>query len=249
MDRADHFGLAELYQLRGRVGRSSRAGYAYFLLPSEGSVDSEARERLDALKKHAGLGAGFNIAIRDLEIRGAGNLLGSEQSGHIAAIGFQLYCQLLQRTVARLKGEKVPDIVDVTLNLDFLDYSPGSADAAANGACLPYDYVEEEAQRMEFHRRLAETSTLPAVRKLRAELADRYGRLPKAAARLVKVAEFRVLLAKAGYSRLDVRNGRGMFYKEGARDVDFVAHVEGNTAERKLASLVKALLEHSARAS
>ena len=249
VDRADHFGLAELYQLRGRVGRSSRAGYAYFLLPSEGSVDSEARERLDALKKHAGLGAGFNIAIRDLEIRGAGNLLGSEQSGHIAAIGFQLYCQLLQRTVARLKGEKVPDIVDVTLNLDFLDYSPGSADAAANGACLPYDYVEEEAQRMEFHRRLAETSTLPAVRKLRAELADRYGRLPKAAARLVKVAEFRVLLAKAGYSRLDVRNGRGMFYKEGAHDVDFVAHVEGSTAERKLASLVKALLEHSARAS
>ena len=160
----------------------------------------------------------------------------------------QVICATLLTSDA-VSLENVPDIVDVTLNLDFLDYSPGSADAAANGACLPYDYVEEEAQRMEFHRRLAETSTLPAVRKLRAELADRYGRLPKAAARLVKVAEFRVLLAKAGYSRLDVRNGRGMFYKEGARDVDFVAHVEGNTAERKLASLVKALLEHSARAS
>ena len=246
VDRADHFGLAELYQLRGRVGRSSRQGYAYFLLPEEGNVDSEARERLDALKKHAGLGAGFNIAIRDLEIRGAGNLLGSEQSGHIAAIGFQLYCQLLQRTVARLKGEQVPDLVDVKLNLDFLEASPSAAASEADSACLPYDYVSEEAQRMEFHRRLAETTTLPAVRKLRTELADRFGRLPKAAVRLVKVAEFRVLLAKAGYSRLDVHDGRALFYKEGECDVDFVAHVEGNTADRKLASLAKALLEHSA---
>ena len=125
VDRADRFGMAELYQLRGRVGRSSRQGYAYFLLPEEGLVDSEARERLNALKRHAGLGAGFNIALRDLELRGAGNLLGSEQSGHIAAVGFSLYCQLLQRTIARLKGEEVPMLVDVTLNLDFLDFSPG----------------------------------------------------------------------------------------------------------------------------
>ena len=242
VDRADTFGLAELYQLRGRVGRSARQGYAWFLLPEEGSVDAEARERLDALKKHAGLGAGFNIAIRDLEIRGAGNLLGSEQSGHIAAVGFQLYCQLLQRTIARLKGENVPDLVDVTLNLDFLDFSPGSADADENGACLPYDYVEDEAQRMDFHKRLAETASLPDVKRLRGELADRYGRLPKAAARLVKLAEFRVLCAQARVSRLDVRNGRAVFYRVGSHEPAFVGRVTGNTPDRKLASLVKMLL-------
>ncbi len=243
VDRADHFGIAELYQLRGRVGRSSWQGYAYFLLPEEGTLDAEARERLDALKKHAGLGAGFNLALRDLEIRGAGNLLGSAQSGHIAAVGFQLYCQLLQRTIARLKGDKVPDLVDVTLNLDFLDFSPGAADLETTGACLPYDYVEEEAQRMDFHRRLAETATLPAVRKLRTELADRYGRLPRAAARLMKLAEFRVLCARAGVSRLDVRNGRAVFYRTGSPDVAFVGHVEGSTPERKLASLARILVE------
>ena len=242
VDRADTFGLAELYQLRGRVGRSSRQGYAWFLLPEEGSVDAEARERLDALKKHAGLGAGFNIALRDLEIRGAGNLLGSEQSGHIAAVGFQLYCQLLQRTIARLKGEDVPDLVDVTLNLDFLDFSPGSADAETDGACLPYDYVEDEAQRMDFHKRLAETATLPDVKRLKGELADRYGRLPKAAARLVKLAEFRVLCAQARVSRLDVRDGRAVFYRVGSRDPAFVGRVMGNTPEKKLSSLVKLLL-------
>ena len=242
VDRADTFGLAELYQLRGRVGRSSRQGYAWFLLPEEGSVDAEARERLDALKKHAGLGAGFNIALRDLEIRGAGNLLGSEQSGHIAAVGFQLYCQLLQRTIARLKGENVPDLVDVTLNLDFLDFSPGSADAETDGACLPYDYVEDEAQRMDFHKRLAETATLPDVKRLKSELADRYGRLPKAAARLVKLAEFRVLCAQARVSRLDVRDGRAVFYRVGSRDPAFVGRVMGNTPEKKISSLVKLLL-------
>ena len=242
VDRADTFGLAELYQLRGRVGRSSRQGYAWFLLPEDGSVDAEARERLDALKKHAGLGAGFNIALRDLEIRGAGNLLGSEQSGHIAAVGFQLYCQLLQRTIARLKGEDVPDLVDVTLNLDFLDFSPGSADAESDGACLPYDYVEDEAQRMDFHKRLAETSTLPDVKRLKGELADRYGRLPKAAARLVKLAEFRVLCAQARVSRLDVRDGRAVFYRVGSRDPAFVGRVMGNTPEKKMSSLVKLLL-------
>ena len=246
VDRADRFGIAELYQLRGRVGRSSWQGYAYFLLPEEGSLDAEARERLDALRKHAGLGAGFNLALRDLEIRGAGNLLGRAQSGHIAAIGFQLYCQLLQRTIARLKGEEAPELVDVALNLDFLDFSPGAADLEETGACLPYDYVEEEAQRMDFHRRLAETATLGDVRRLRMELADRYGRLPKAAARLMKLAEFRVLCAKAGVSRLDVRNGRAFFYRTGSADVSFVGHVAGATPERKLASLAKALVAHGA---
>lgn len=246
VDHAERFGLAELYQLRGRVGRSARQGHAYFLLPEDGDVDSEACERLDALKKHAGVGAGFNIALRDLEIRGAGNLLGREQSGHIAAVGFQLYCQLLQRTVARLKGEAVPDIVDVALNFDFLNYSPGTGDMDATGACLPYDYVEDDAQRMDFHRRLAETTTLPAVKKLRRELADRYGRLPKAAERLVRLAEFRVTCARFGLAAVTTVKNKAFFYRRGSQTVAFVGHLDGaSTPEKKLARLMKTILAHA----
>ena len=237
IDRADRLGLAELYQLRGRVGRSARQGYAFFLLPADGLVDAEARERLGALKKHGGLGAGFNLALRDLEIRGAGNLLGSEQSGHIAAVGFQLYCQLLQRTIARFKGEEVPMLVNVSVNLDFLDFSPGGSGADANGACLPYSYVEDEAQRMDFHKRLAETSSLAAVRKLRSELSDRYGRLPPAAARLVKLAELRVVCAQNGLSGVDVRDGRAVFRRADTGEVAFTGRLSGSTPERRINSL------------
>ncbi len=237
VDRADCFGIAELYQLRGRVGRSSRQGYACFLLPEEGSIDSEARERLDALRKHAGLGAGFNIAMRDLEIRGAGNLLGREQSGHIAAVGFRLYCRLLQRTVARLKGEDVPEVTEVTFNFDFLDYSPGSHDVDDDCACLPYDYVEDEAQRADFHRRLAEAVTLPKVKKLKAELSDRYGRLPRPAVRLVKLAELRALCASIAITRIDVKGDRAVFYRSGSHEIAFVRHLESTVADRRLAQL------------
>ena len=240
VDRADRFGIAELYQLRGRVGRGSRQGYAFFLLPGEGLVDSDARERLDALRKHSGHGSGYNLSLRDLEIRGAGNLLGSEQSGHIAAVGFSLYCQLLQRTIAKFRGEKVHDIVDVTVNLDFIDFSPGTADPDA-GASLPYDYVEEESQRMDFHHRLAEAVTVEDVRRLRRELADRYGKLPPAAARLVRLAEFRVRCAARRVSRLDVKGARAVFYLQGSRDPAFVERVASGGADRKIASLFKML--------
>ncbi len=242
VDRADTFGISALYQLRGRVGRGARQGYAVFLLPESGAIDSDARERLNALQKHAGLGAGFNLSLRDLEIRGAGNLLGTEQSGHIAAIGFTLYCQLLQRTISRLKGDEVPRIVDVSFNIDFLDFSPGTKDGDNSGACLPYDYVEEEAQRMDFHKRLSETNSLAQVRKLHKELADRYGKLPAAAARLVKLAEFRILCAEQGIRRIDVRNGKAVFYRDGEQDHAFVGKVTGSTVDRKLASLAKLLI-------
>ena len=240
VDRADTFGIAELYQLRGRVGRGSRQGYAYFLLPAQGLVDAEARERLDALRKHSGNGSGYNLSLRDLEIRGAGNLLGSEQSGHIAAVGFTLYCQLLRRTIAKMKGESVPELIDVSVNLDFIDFSPGTADPAS-GASLPYDYVEEEAQRMDFHRRLSETTAIEDVRRLKRELADRYGRLPPAAARLVKLAEFRVRCAAKRVARLDVKGERAVFYLRGSRNPSFVDRVRGNSADRKIASLFKSL--------
>ena len=240
VDRADTFGIAELYQLRGRVGRGSRQGYAYFLLPAQGLVDAEARERLDALRKHTGNGSGYNLSLRDLEIRGAGNLLGSEQSGHIAAVGFTLYCQLLRRTIAKMKGEAVPELIDVSVNLDFIDFSPGTADPDS-GASLPYDYVEDESQRMDFHRRLSETVTVKDVNRLRRELADRYGRLPPAAARLVKLAEFRVLCAAKRVARLDVTGERAVFYLRGSRNPSFVDRVRGTSADRKIASLFKSL--------
>lgn len=233
---AHTFGLADLYQLRGRVGRSAREGRAIFLLPAEGLVDSDARERLAALKKHGGLGAGFNLAVRDLELRGAGNLLGSRQSGHIAAVGFGLYCQLLQRTLARMRGEEVREIVDVHLNLDFVDLSPASEDESA-AAALPYSYVEEDAQRMSFMKRLAEAQDVKVVKALSAELRDRFGPLPPAAKRLVALTELRVRLAAARIDHLDVKGARAVFYRVGSRGVAFVRDLKGRTPDRKIREL------------
>ncbi|MBR4946416.1 MAG: transcription-repair coupling factor, partial [Kiritimatiellae bacterium] len=204
IDRADRFGLADLYQLRGRVGRSSVKGFAYLLLPPDGILDSDARRRLQALRRHSGLGSGYAIAMRDLEIRGSGNLLGAAQSGHIAAIGFGLYCQLLRRTVARLKGETVPNLVDVELAFDFLDASPGSD--APNAASIPYDYVEDEAQRMSVYRRIAEAISPQELNLLTKELADRYGALPIAAQRTFRLAQLRMLAAEKSLSKVEVVN-------------------------------------------
>ena len=205
IDRADRFGLAELYQLRGRVGRSAQKGFAYLLLPPEGLVDADARKRLQALKRHSGLGAGYAIALRDLEIRGSGNLLGAAQSGHIAAIGFGLYCQLLRRTVARLKGEAVPALVDVELSLDFIDPSPGAH--GPSSAALPYGYIEDDAQRMNVYRRLAEAVSPQEIAALRGELADRYGPLPPAAARALRLAALRILAANHALAKVEAARG------------------------------------------
>jgi transcription-repair coupling factor (superfamily II helicase) len=125
IDRADRFGLSGLYQLRGRVGRYKHQAYAYLLLPRHAGVLTDARKRLSALKQYSTLGSGFKIAMRDLEIRGAGNLLGAQQSGHITAVGFELYCQLLSQSVAALKGEKVKPRVETQLRIDFLAMNPG----------------------------------------------------------------------------------------------------------------------------
>src|SRR5471030_1193602 len=129
IDRADRFGLSDLYQLRGRVGRYKHQAYAYLLLPRHASLLTDVRKRISAMKQYSTLGSGFKIAMRDLEIRGAGNLLGSEQSGHITAVGFELYCQLLKQSVSALKGEKVKPRVEVQVRLDFLALSPGEADS------------------------------------------------------------------------------------------------------------------------
>ena len=229
VDRADMFGIADLYQLRGRVGRSSRQGFAYFLLPENGLVDAEARERLDAIKRHGGLGAGFNLAVRDLELRGAGNLLGAQQSGHIAAVGFGLYCQLLQRAIARLKGEKVREIVDVKLNLDYT--TPH----------LPYTYIEEDVQRLSLLKRFAEAQDVRIVKALADEMRDRFGPLPPEAEEFVRIAELRVVCALAGISHVDTRDSRAVFYRAGSREIFRVIDLKGKTVAHKTAELTKAV--------
>ena len=242
--RADRFGIADLYQLRGRVGRSSQKGFAWLLLPESGHVDEDARQRIAALQKHSGLGAGFNLALRDLEIRGAGNLLGAAQSGHIAAIGFGLYCQLLRRTIARFKGEAPPLLVDVDLSLDFLDFSPGTIDPDSS-ACLPYAYVEDEAHRMTLHRRIAEAVAVKEVHTLQAELADRYGKPPPAVLRLLRLAELRVLAAQKKIGRIETRENKIHFYPQRERSPLLVkGHLpllKGKTAAQRLTSVFHAL--------
>ena len=231
VDRADMFGIADLYQLRGRVGRSARQGYAYFLLPPSGVVDAEARERLAALKRHGGLGGGFNLAVRDLELRGAGNLLGSQQSGHIAAVGFGLYCQLLQRTIARLKGEKVKTVVDVRLNLDFTN------------ARLPYDYIEEDVQRISMMKRFAEAQDMRVVRALEAEMRDRFGPPPPEAREFVSLVGLRVACAAAGIGHVDAKGARAVLYKDGSRDIFKVVDLKGQSAASKITALIRAVVK------
>ena len=200
-----------------------------FLLPPSGIIDSEARERLAALKRHGGLGSGFNLAVRDLELRGAGNLLGSQQSGHIAAVGFGLYCQLLKRTIALMKGEKVKEVIDVKLNLDF-----------ANPR-LPYEYIEEDVQRLSLMKRFAEAQDVRIVKALAAEMKDRFGPLPDEAKEYVRIAELRVLCAAASIDHIDVKDTRAVFYKTGSREVFKVIDLKGKTPDRKLTELLSAL--------
>lgn len=246
--RADRFGIADLYQLRGRVGRSSQKGFAWLLLPEYGHIDEDARQRIAALQKHSGLGSGFNLALRDLEIRGAGNLLGATQSGHIAAIGFGLYCQLLRRTIARLKGEAPPMLVDVDLSLDFLDYSPGAIDGERS-ACMPYDYVEDEGHRMVIHRRLAEAVSPAEVAALRVELTDRYGKPQPPVLRLLRLTEMRIHAAQKQLGRIETREGKLYLYPAGSRSPltvqNHIPLLKGRTPEEKIANIIRSLQQVS----
>ena len=209
IDRADRFGLAELYQLRGRVGRSKHKAYAYMLLPAHSRMDPLARRRIQAITQYSGAGAGFRLAMRDLEIRGAGNLLGAAQSGHIAAVGFGLYCQLLRRTIAMKKGEPLPPVIDVELSLDFLSLSPSDA-GAPHVALIPPAYIEDERLRVSMYRRIAEAGFVEEVRTLRATFRDRFGTLPAECERLLKLAELRIVAAARGLTAIQVEEARIM---------------------------------------
>lgn len=206
IDRADRFGLSDLYQLRGRVGRFKHQAYAYLLLPRHAGLLTDARKRISAIKQYSSLGSGFKIAMRDLEIRGAGNLLGPEQSGHIAAVGFELYCQLLKQSVSSLKGEKVQPRINVTVRLDFL--SGGAANDLP--ASFPSSYIPDPQQRIEIYRKLAQVNDAASLRDLKNELRDRFGPLPEAAELILKIADLKILASERGVSLIETQEDKLM---------------------------------------
>ncbi|HKG42743.1 MAG TPA: transcription-repair coupling factor [Gaiellaceae bacterium] len=195
VERADALGLAQLYQIRGRVGRSDVLAHAYLFYPDSRELTPEARARLATLADHTELGAGFAIAMRDLEIRGAGDLLGAEQSGHVAALGFELYVELLAEAVAELSGERRPATRPVRVE-------------ATVDAYVPAPYIEAEALKIDLHRRLALTETEDELRELQAATEDRYGPLPEPVENLFAIQEAKLKLATAGADYLVFRGGK-----------------------------------------
>jgi len=213
IDRADRFGLADLYQLRGRVGRAQHKAYAYLFLPRHLMTVGDAKKRVSAIKQYSQLGAGFKIAMRDLEIRGAGNLLGTAQSGHITAVGFDLYCQLLKTAVARMKGEKTGRLVETKLQFDFLVWQENDVDEKAGkaGAFLPRSYLPESRWRMEGYRRIAEASSTEDLEKLRLEWRDRHGPWPLPVERLLLATEIKIAAAAARIRVVETQDDKLMF--------------------------------------
>ncbi|MGH9942763.1 MAG: transcription-repair coupling factor [Pyrinomonadaceae bacterium] len=216
INRADNYGLSQLYQLRGRVGRSNRRAYAYLLIPSEAELTAIARRRLAAIREFSDLGAGFRIAALDLELRGAGNLLGGQQSGHMDALGFDLYTQMLERTVSELRGEEIHDETSVSLNLN--------ADVA-----IPEDYVSDMGQRLRAYKRIASARDDETLAQIRAETEDRYGPLPAPVERLLEYARLRRTAEQTGVISID-RTPTGVAFKLGEK---------ARVAPEKLLALVK----------
>ncbi len=203
INRADNYGLAQLYQLRGRVGRSNRRAYAYLLIPSEQELTPIAKRRLAAIREFSDLGAGFRIAALDLELRGAGNLLGGQQSGHIEAIGFDLYTRMLERTTQELRGEVAEEEVNTQLNLGV-------------DTRIPDDYVSDMSQRLRTYKRIASTVSDEELHRIRDEVADRYGRLPAAVENLFRYARTRREAERAGIVSID-RAGDSLTIKLGEK--------------------------------
>jgi transcription-repair coupling factor (superfamily II helicase) len=195
VERADALGLSQLYQIRGRVGRSDVTAHAYLFYPDAAELSPEARARLATLADHTELGSGFAIAMRDLEIRGAGNLLGDEQSGHVAAVGFELYVELLGEAVAELSGQRR------------VASRPVRVDARVD-AFVPASYIGSEALKIDLHRRLALSETEDEIRELHAALEDRYGEVPEPVEHLFAIQEAKLKLATLGADYLVYRGGK-----------------------------------------
>ncbi|MGO9441623.1 MAG: transcription-repair coupling factor [Terriglobales bacterium] len=213
INRADRHGLSELYQLRGRVGRSNRRAYAYLLVPPDVELTPLARRRLAALKEFSDLGAGFKIAALDLELRGAGTLLGGQQSGHINSVGFELYTSMLDRTVREMKGEVSREEVAVQLNLGI-------------NIRIPAEYIKEENQRLRMYKRVAGVETEAQLTDVREELADRYGEPPAAVRNLLEYARLKLASQRLGVAAIDRRREQVTirFTQEAAVDPEKLAH-------------------------
>ncbi|MCC5833135.1 MAG: transcription-repair coupling factor [Opitutales bacterium] len=240
IEGADRFGLSQLYQLRGRVGRFKRQAYAYLLLRRHARILDQARERLNALRQHNQLGAGFRIAMRDLELRGAGNLLGAQQSGHIAGVGFDLYCQLLRQSIQRLKGDPEAARIRASVSIDFILDRPAPENREAQKrfhllndeefddgvdpvvACIPADYVAEARLRIDFYRQLAMASNEAGLEALAETLKDRFGPIPKETDRLLVITRIRVLAEKAGVQQVTTEGSRLKCLRAGSRRDDYI---------------------------
>src|SRR5438094_701420 len=239
IERADQFGLADLYQLRGRVGRAEHKAYAYLLLPREMMTVGAARKRISAIKQYSSLGAGFRIAMRDLEIRGAGSIVGTAQSGHIMVVGFDLYCQLLRQAVAQLKGQKPKLRLDVDVRLDFVvtneaefitpatSRDAGFPDVELNvtagkpspleriPAFIPVAYVSDPAMRIRAYRETAEITSREQLERLRCDWRDRFGPFPPAVDNLFALIEIKLAAAESGVTRVEVRERKLMLTRHG----------------------------------
>ncbi len=243
IEGADRFGLSQLYQLRGRVGRFKHQAYAYLLLHRHTRLLDLARQRLSAIRQHNQLGAGFRIAMRDLELRGAGNLLGAEQSGHIVGVGFELYCQLLRQSVARLKGEKQASLVRASVKLDFVFVGEGAETARAEAtdsftalkqaeriegeiekiqARLPAAYIGETRLRIDFYRRLAMVENPARVRQIEGELRDRFGKFGQEVRALLLVTEIRARAEQKGVLSVESAGNRLKCLRNSGRRDDFI---------------------------
>lgn len=250
IDRADRFGLADLYQLRGRVGRAHHRAYAYLMLPRD-LLGGEAGQRVQAIRQYSQLGAGFKIAMRDLEIRGAGNLLGTMQSGHIAAIGFDLYCRLLKKAVARLQGGQVAEERDIVLRLDFLAIGEAAAEAGMEAAAIPASYMPDTGWRIAAYRELAELQTLEEWDRLRVRWKDRYGRWPESVELLLLYNRCRINGLNGEFTRIQTQDSKLMLTRRG----DFVMvgskfpRLTATTAKAKLLEIEKWLKSFSGLSS
>jgi transcription-repair coupling factor (superfamily II helicase) len=192
IDRADTLGLAQLYQLRGRVGRDKRRAYAYLLVPENSALTEVAKKRLQVIAELTALGSGFKVAARDLEIRGAGNLLGPEQHGQITAVGFDLYCRLMESTVKELKGEAAVESIEPLIKLDGEGY-------------LPESYVQDPNVRLQLYKRLTALSAPEEIPAFREELIDRFGRLPAQAERLLTAVGLRIQARHLAIREVDAK--------------------------------------------
>lgn len=259
IEGADRFGLSQLYQLRGRVGRFNRQAYAYLLLHRHSGLVEVARKRLSAMRQYNQLGAGFQIAMRDLELRGAGNLLGFQQSGHISGVGFDLYCQLLRQSISRQKGEPLSHRIHATVNLDFIADSPTAPKAVAHGdfaalveeelaegqiqavaAEIPENYISDPRLRIDFYRQMAMAGEINGVDAITEAMEDRFGKLPIAARRLSQIARIRVRAEIAGIQSVECTGNRLKCRLARSGKIEFIQQsgrfprLTGHTADLRL---------------